>query len=66
MEFKQCETFKCLRAEGKKGIYFISESAWCHLSVCVPESTIPETINLGAYHDVSGAIAEAEEIDEDE
>ena len=66
MEFKQCDTFKCLRSEGKKGIYFIVEGTWVHLSLCRLGSLAPIMVTPGTYNSIEDAIKDAEEIDEAE
>ena len=65
MEFKHCDTFKCLRADGTKGIYFITEGAWCHLNVIQLNraADTPERAYISGYESIEDAIKDAEEID---
>ena len=65
MEFKACPVFKCLRAEGKKGIYFININAWSHLRFIHYDKSknSPDIVYVHGFNHTDDAIKYAEKIE---
>lgn len=63
LRFAKCEISGHLKADGKKGQYWIMDGAWTYLQRVTPTDMGPALEALGPYHSIDDAILDANLID---
>jgi len=63
LEFVKCAISGHLKADGKKGQYWIMDGAWKHMKRVTPTDMGPKVECFGSYYEIDDAIKDANEID---
>lgn len=64
LRFAKCPISGHLKAEGKKGQYWIMDGAWKYLTRVTPTEDGPVIEKRGTFYEIDAAILTANEIDE--